>query len=39
MSLVRDIVKQFDNSDELAQTQREVVESLARLGETKAELF
>ncbi|WP_265520312.1 hypothetical protein [Oerskovia flava] len=39
MSLIRDIVKQFDGSEELAQTQREVIESLARLGETKAELF
>jgi hypothetical protein len=39
MSIVRDIVKQFDASDELAQTQREVVESLAKLGESKAEFF
>lgn len=39
MSIVRDIVKQFDGSEELAQTQRAVVEALGNLGEAKADLY
>jgi hypothetical protein len=33
------IIKSFDGSDELAQTQREVVESLSKLGEARADYF
>jgi hypothetical protein len=39
MASIGNIIKQFDGSDELAQTQREVVESLSKLGEAKAEYF
>jgi hypothetical protein len=39
MASIGNIIKQFDGSDELAQTQREVVESLSKLGEAKADFF
>jgi hypothetical protein len=39
MAAIGNIIKQFDGSDELAQTQREVVESLSALGEAKADIF
>ncbi|HWJ51264.1 MAG TPA: hypothetical protein VNR42_09600 [Solirubrobacteraceae bacterium] len=39
MAAIGSIIKGFDGSDELAQTQREVVESLSKLGEARAEFF
>jgi hypothetical protein len=39
MSTVRDVVNSFDNSQELGQAQREAVEALAALGDSKAEVF
>jgi len=39
MAAIGNIIKQFDGSDELAQTQREVIESLSQLGDAKAEFF
>jgi hypothetical protein len=39
MAGIGSIIKSFDGSDELAQSQREVVESLSKLGESKADFF
>lgn len=39
MSVVKDVINSFDSSDELAQVQKEAVEALAALGNSKAEVF
>lgn len=39
MSLIGDVIDEFDGSDELAQLQRETVEALAALGQSKGEAF
>ena len=39
MGAIRNLIESFDNSKELGQAQREIVENLARLAESKAEFF
>lgn len=39
MGAIRKVVESFDNSAEIGQTQRELVENLAKLSESKAEFF
>lgn len=39
MTFVRDVIKSFDNSDESGQLQKETVQALAALGDSKAEVF
>lgn len=39
MGAIRKVIESFDNSSELGQAQRELVENLAKLAESKAEFF
>jgi hypothetical protein len=39
MAIVKDIINSFDSSDELAQIQKEAIETLAALGASKVETF
>jgi hypothetical protein len=39
MAAIRNIIKEFDGSDEMANAQREVVESLSKLGDARADFF
>jgi len=39
MGAIRSVINNFDGSEELAQTQKELITTLANLAETKAQLF
>ncbi len=39
MAMIGDVIKSFDGSDELMQTQKQALEALSALGNAKAELF
>jgi DNA mismatch repair ATPase MutL len=39
MGAIRSVINSFDGSEELAQTQKELITTLANLAETKAQLF
>ena len=39
MSLVKDVINNFDSSDELAKVQKEAIEALAALGNSKADVY
>jgi len=39
MAFIKDIINQFDDSSELAQTQRELIQTLGSMAKAKAEIF